>query len=165
MLALFNKDESCLPKIQEESITNGTLKIVYLNPNKQRTLSLHGADTQNVTHMNKHVKKMLEMMKLDHTATKRMYADPTYKGTYARCFRNTHVVQKERGGEVVWGWSLFEGKYCVEAEYHSVWVPPNTKRYMNVTTNIAGQPYSGMLIEAFQPMINGATPPNRLYWK
>lgn len=164
-LTLFKKDPSCFPEIQKRSIASDMLKMVYLNPNKARTLSLHGADTQNVARMNKHVQETLKLMKLNPANAQRMYADPMYKGTYARCFRNTCVVRQKRGGANVWGWSLFEGKYCVEAEYHSVWVPPNTTRYVNVTTNIGGQPYSGMFIESFQPLINGVASPNRLYWK
>lgn len=156
---------SDIREVQKRALADGTMKIDYLNPKKGQTLELNAADTLPAIRVNKHVIKMLELMNLNPKDAKPMLYDPTFKGTYARCFRNVIMVQKHRGGTTACGWSLFEGKLCVEAEYHAVWVPPDSTQYVNTTLNSYGKQYNGIFIKDKYLVENNRSPPNKLYWK
>lgn len=147
---------------QKASLEYGYLKLMYLNPRNDRTLDNHAADTSPARGVNKHLRAMLSEMRLDPKKAGIMYAVPGMCMPYGMCLNNCLVASAQHGGEVIYGWSLWEGKHVVEAEYHAVWSRPSDGKWINVTASMDGTNYGGYFIP---DKCYKKTPRNRIYWK
>jgi hypothetical protein len=67
---------------------------------------------------------------------------PVIVESYARsafCFPNVDDKVKRDGGSVVYGWSVLEGKFLIEAERHAIWKSP-TAELIDVTPSTSELP-------------------------
>lgn len=60
------------------------------------------------------------------------------------CFINVEKVIAANGGEIAYGWTIWEGKVLWDAEFHGCWVPPEgwlggTVRMLDVTPKPDGE--------------------------
>jgi hypothetical protein len=152
-------------KEQTQAIADGVLHFNFLNPRTDRTLEKHGADTHQIAKLDHHSKKFIHLMELDTKKCKMMLIDKNILLPYGLCVQNVNSVITKKGGKAVRGWSLWEGKHLIEAEFHVVWVPPDDNVFINVTETIEHLPYSGMFIPDSRLDILNKAPSNIIYWK
>lgn len=168
---LTNRDLSLDEKAKQEadSIQSQSLVIDYVNPKKTRSIAKHAADGHPAHQMNKSIKMLLRHLGLDAKTAQISVADKDLQGMYGRCTFNVDLVISQKGGKRIDGWNIFEGKWFVEAEAHSVWQPPNENIYVNVTPTSDNRQYSCMFVP--DPSVLALAPftkklrPNVLYWK
>lgn len=55
-----------------------------------------------------------------------------------RCFLNVPEVIAREGGEMICGWTIWQGKFLLDAEFHGVWRTPDGK-YVDVTPKPDGE--------------------------
>jgi hypothetical protein len=156
-------------KIQQEAIDSGALRFHFLNKRNDRNIARHG-ETSQVRGVTKSVNMLLAAMGLSERRPEKMYATDEFVGTYCKCMQNCEKMVKGGGGDVVYGWNLFEGPYLVEAEFHAVWRPPKNfdkkRRLINVTPYLAEQTtYDGLFVEDPSLCIVEEVPSNRVLWK
>ena len=130
---------------------------------------MHAHDTHPAQTKSKGIIRLLRAMKLDYSLAALVGATPQFVGQYGRCSYNVELTIRKHGGTRVYGWSLWEGKYVVEAEAHCVWQPPDKEYYINVTPSQGGELYSHLFISdpevAISFQIKKRGPPNKIYWK
>lgn len=160
---------SALGTLERESIANA-LQINYLNPRPDRTLELHGT-TSPVLSPSRHVNHFLRFTNLPKPETMRPLEG--YTGEYGKCMQDCQRLVEAKGGDAMFGWSLFHGEYLVEAEFHVVWRPPkkidSKRRIRNVTPGYGrSAPYTGLF--AADPRTkkyieeHARPPPNMVMW-
>lgn len=158
---------------QAKSIEQGDLYFTFYNARADRTVEQHGTDTGPAMQCkSKDMKTFIEKhMGLDATQAQMMRVDMAVCGEYGRCALNADLAVRNHGGSVVHGWALFEGKYMIEAEQHTVWLPANEKHIINVTAHLAspGRSYNGYFVPdltcQLHFMFNKRALPNRIMWK
>jgi len=152
--------------IEKQALATGTLQIDYLNPRSDRQLETHGSDTTQASPDSEGVKALLAHLGLGGPVVVAK-CHSVHQGPYMQAFANVTSAIKESGGKAVYGWSLYEGKYCVEAEYHAVWLYKG--RHYNVTRSMEDQPYDIAFVEdrvaRTKMAANDKAPSNRLWWK
>lgn len=171
---------------EEEEMKVNPHAMQYLNPSKTRNLSIHANDTHNAESMNKHIKKALKMAGMKNCKVCYMQTQSSYHLPYAHCQANCEKLVQVLGGSAVWGWSIYEGKQCVELEAHVVYKAPDGGIY-NVTTPDplqCGQmpPIAGLFVVQDKDTVLAnrvqltrklldedrtvkTMPPSKLYWK
>jgi MYND finger len=150
---------------QTQGLIDGVLHFNFLNPREDRTIETYGADTRTIEKLDHHSRKIIKLLNLDQKNVKMMYVDEKILLPYGLCLANVNTVIKKHGGKAIRGWTLWEGKYIIEAEFHVVWLPNNEKEIINVTENIDHRPYSGLFIPDPGTDNLKKAPSNIIYWK
>jgi len=69
------------------------------------------------------VLKILKLIRLDSSPVKVIYKPENFcKKNF--CFPNIDQKIKRDGGQIVYGWQLWEHDFMIEAEFHAVWKSP-----------------------------------------
>ena len=130
MTARISKEE--MLQKEEENAQENPYSMQYLNPSRLCNLRTHANDTHNAANMNKHIKKALKLAGMKNCKVCYMHTHPQYHLPYACCSANCEKLVQVMGGSAVWGWSIYEGKQCVEFEAHVVYKDTDG-RIFNVT--------------------------------
>jgi hypothetical protein len=150
---------------QRECLTNGILEMNILNQRLGRDLEAHASDTRPVTTLSKAVRAFAKQV----TGTKGdvVFATQLHvpAAMYSMCKQNVQQYVQSHGGTAVYGWSLWSGIYCLEAEYHVIWKSAEGKHY-NITPHIDNKTlYEGYFVIDASMADACSAPPNQLLWK
>ena len=156
-------------------------KMQILNPRDDRTLHEYGIDTKEAKHMNNAIKKMLKKVKMNKCRVRYMEVHPTICLPFGKCHLNCIQMTNMYGGKVVYGWQIFEGKYCVEIEAHVAYEDTDGKLFNVTSMNPRNHPHGvsvvqgGLLVQQdADDVMSGRKrssdgllmmPGNKLYWK
>jgi len=155
-------------KEQKEALDKGKLNIVYLNPRADRDLDVHASDTQPAFKLNSSIETLLD--KTCPKADKKLVRAKGHasSGDYGHCHTNVKNAIAQHGGSMCAGWSIYEGKYCTEAEFHCCWMSPKGELF-NVTRDLNGSPQDVGFVrdDATYALVtrHNQMPSNRLVWK
>ena len=149
-------------KDQRQALSDGVLKLEYVNPRHDRRLEKHGCDTRPVKKMNTNIKKAAKAFNLNPKLAKVLCIYKDYQGPYGLCFQNSIAAKfksKNSDSSIVWGWTIWVGKYMVEAECHCVLEIDGT--LYNTTVSMDNIPYSTLFIpdDTFKEI-----QPNKIFW-
>jgi len=142
------------------------LKFEFLNERSDRTIEIHGTDTclaQSITtKIRKFAVRLTETKKPQFMMS---MSDPDNLHPYGQCFHNVDNLMCTKGGSMLKGWYIYEGKHIIEAEAHCLWVSPfNTTVALDVTKHQSGKPQSGLFV-IDEKSFSGGTHPNVVFWK
>lgn len=150
------------------------MKVV--NPRVDRTITQHAGDTSPAFFRTSAINDLLVHMGLTDEDDNRVWimktSDQYGGGTFARCAQNVELILQRDGGRAVYGWTLWQGEYCVEAEAHVVYqrLYEDSAVY-NVTPHYDGTVLSGLFVEddrLYQKLLRSPSrtkPKNVLMWR
>lgn len=145
-----HKSKSARAKLERESLA----QITIVNPRHDRSIAKHGGDTSPAMQRSAAINALLAHMKLDATENESIWLMSTshplsrdVPGVFGRCAFNVERVLQKAGGRDVYGWTLWQGRYVVEAEAHVVWQPDERSPVVNVTPHADGRILPGLFVE------------------
>lgn len=136
--------EKC-EQTQAHLIASGQMQFKFINDRLDRSVQTHGNDTRPMMKISKALSNLTSALKSNVVIMTRPHQD--YTLPYGRCFKNAALCVQNHGGKVLYGWSLWEGRYMIEAEPHAVWSADGTfESAFNVTIDMHGRVYGGLFV-------------------